>query len=298
MRWRDRFGVVKEAAVAWANSRTFAMGAALAYYAVFSIAPLLVITVAVAGMVFGEEAAQSRLVAELQQFLSPLVARAVAETLGYAHLTHSGALATLIGAGVLLFGAVGVFTQLQSSLNAIWGVKTRPGLSLWAAVRVRLRSFLLVGLMGALLLASLVASTALAAVSGYLPEAELPGGFSLLEGLHWVVSLALLTLLFALLYKLLPDVRFAWRVVWAGAAATAVLFSVGNYLIGLYLGRSSVASAYGAAGSLVVLLVWVYYSSQVLLFGAELTEAYARRSGEPARPAAHAVWAEPARDAR
>jgi membrane protein len=292
MRWRDRFGVIKEAAVAWAGGRSFEMGAALAYYAVFSIAPLLVISVAVAGMVFGEEAAQGRLVADLQQSLSPTVAQAIAETLSYAHLAHTGWLATLIGGGVLLFGAIGVFTQLQSSLNEIWGVKAKPGLGLWMAVRVRLMSFLFVGLMGALLLASLAASTALAAVSGYLPEADLPGGFSLLEILHWVVSLALLTLLFALLYKLLPDVRFAWRVVWAGAAATAVLFSVGNYLISLYLGRSSVASAYGAAGSLVVLLLWVYYSSQVLLFGAELTQAYARRSGAPARLMAHAVWAE------
>ena len=297
MHWRNLFGVVKEAAVAWSKGRTFEMGAALAYYAVFSMAPLLVITVAVAGMVLGAEAAEGRLVAELQQTLSPMVARAIAETLGYAHLTQSGWLATLIGAGVLLFGAVGVFTQLQSSLNEIWGVKAKPGLSWWVAIRMRLMSFLLVGVLGALLLASLAASTALAAVSAYLPSAKLPGGFSLLALLNAVASFALLTLLFALVYKLLPDVRFAWRVVWVGAVMTAVLFSAGNYLIGLYLGRSSVASAYGAAGSLVVLLLWVYYSSQVLLFGAELTEAYARRSGEPARPAAHAVWVEPSEHA-
>jgi membrane protein len=289
MRLKDLFGVVKEAALAWYGGRTLEQGAALAYYAVFSIAPTLVITVAVASMVLGADAAQGRLEAQLQQVVSPLVAQAIAEMLGYVHLTHSGLLATLVSAVVLLFGAAGLFTQLQSALNAIWDVKLKPGLSIWFALRTRLMTFLLVVVVGALLLASLVASTALAAVTAYLPEADLPGGFSLITILNWVISFALLTLLFALVYKLLPDVHIAWRVVWVGAVATAVLFTLGNYVIGLYLGRTSAASAYGAAGSLVIVLLWVYYSSQVLLFGAELTQAFARHFGEPVRPADYAV---------
>jgi membrane protein len=289
MRLKDLFGVVKEAALAWYDDSTFELGAALAYYAVFSIAPMLVITVAVASMVLGPDAAQGRLEEQLQQAVSPLVARAVAETIGYVHLTHSGLLATLVSGAVLFFGAAGAFTQLQSALNTIWDVKLKPGLGIWFALRTRLMTFLLVVLIGAVLLASLVASTALAAVTAYLPAADLPGGFSLIEILNWAVSLALLTLMFALVYKLLPDVHIAWRVVWVGAVATAVLFTLGNYFIGLYLGRTSAASAYGAAGSLVIVLLWVYYSSQVLLFGAELTQAFARHFGEPVRPADYAV---------
>ncbi len=290
MRWKDLLAVLRDAARAWYNDRTFELGAALAYYGVFAIAPMLVITLAVAGMVLGAEAAQGRLLAELEQNFNPVVARAIADTLGYVHLTQSGGIATLVGGIVLLFGIAGVFTQLQSALNDIWGVKLKPGLGFFAGLRTRLMPFLLVGLIALLLLGFLVVSTALAAISGYLPSAELPGGFSLLAILNWVLSLVLLTLMFAAIYKILPDVRFAWRVVWVGAIVTAGLFTLGNWLIGLYLGRSSVASAYGAAGSVVVVLLWVYYSSQVVLFGAELTEAYARRIGEPARPVEQAMW--------
>jgi membrane protein len=297
MRWKGLWGVVKEAALEWYDGKTFELGAALAYYGVFAIAPLLVITLAVAGMVLGADAAEGRLLAELRQTVNPLVAEAIADTLRYVHMTGSGPLATLVGAGVLLFAAAALFTQLQSALNTIWEVKLRPGLSIWVSLRLRLMSFLLVGVVGALLLASLVLTTVLSAVSGYLPAAELPGGFTLLEVLSWAGSLALLTVMFALTYRLLPDVEITWRVVWVGAVATAVLFTLGNYLIGLYLGRTSAASAYGAAGSLVVVLLWVYYSSQVMLFGAELTQAYARHFGEPVRPSANAVPLAPAEQA-
>jgi membrane protein len=298
MRWKELWGVLKEAALAWYGDKTFQLGAALAYYGIFAIAPMIVITLAVAGMVLGEDAAAGRLVGQLRQTVSPLVAQAIADTLGYVHLTRSGLLATLIGAGVLLFAVAGLFTQLQSALDTIWEVKPKPGLGIWASVRMRLMSFLLVGVVGALLLASLVATTALSAVSGYLPAAELPGGFTLLEVLNWALSLGLLTLMFALTYKLLPDVEIAWRVVWVGAITTAGLFTLGNYAISLYLGRTSAASAYGAAGSLVVVLLWVYYSSQIMLFGAELTRAYAKHFGEPVRPSANAVPLEPAERAR
>jgi membrane protein len=289
MRWRGLIGVMKDAVLGWYDDRTFEQGAALAYYGVFAIAPLLVITLAVAGMVLGEQAAQGQLVSHLQQTVTPLVAQAIADTLHYVHLTQSGWLATLIGLGVLLFAIAGLFSQLQSALNAIWGVKPKPGLGIWTAVRMRLTSFLLVGVSGLVLLVALAASTALAAVGGYLPEADLPGGLSLLEVLDWVVSLAILTFMLALVYKLLPDVHIRWRVVWVGAVLTAVLFTLGNYLIGLYLGRTSPASAYGAAGSLVVVLLWVYYSSQVLLLGAHLTRSYAARAGEQARPTTYAL---------
>ena len=289
MNWKKPWEVVKQTAVDWSESNTFDLGAALAYYGVFAIAPILVIALAIAGMVFGEEFASSELFARLRETAGPAVAEAIAQSLQYAKTSGQGWLATGISVAILILGSLGLFTQLQTALNTIWRVKPKPGRGIWGVVKDRFLSFLLVLSIGALLVAALVVNTALAALSGFFPEFHLPGGAVLWEALRWLVSLGLLTLLFAMIYKVLPDVQLAWRDVWVGAATTAVLFTIGNYLIGLYLGRGSVTSTYGAAGSLVIILLWVYYSSQILLFGAEFTRVYADKHGRRMAPADNAL---------
>lgn len=289
MKWKAVYELVRDTVREWFESKTFQLGAALAYYGVFSIAPILVIAVAIAGALFGESAARGQVATHLRETFGPAVADAVQQALGYVHTSGSSGLASALSVLVLLFGAIGFFAQLQAALDTIWNVMPKPGRGLWGVVADRLISFLMVLLIAALLLLSLLASAVLAAMDQLLTATALPGGVYLWRGVHWVVSLGLLTLLFALLYKIMPDVKIAWRAVWVGAAVTALLFTVGSYLIGLYLGRASVTSAYGAAGSLVIILLWVYYSSQIVLLGAEFTRLYADRYGQPAQPADNAV---------
>jgi membrane protein len=293
MKCKELIRVLKESVIEWHNSDAFTLGAALAYYAVFAIAPTLIIALAIAGIIFGPQAAQGHLQARLEQIVGPTVASAIEKILSDVHAAGGSWQATLIGAVVLIFGAIGVFTQLQTSLNAIWGVRPMPGRGIWGVVKDRLFSFLIVICFGILLVVSLAANAALSVVISYLPTEELPGGFYLWQALRWVVSFALLTVLFAVIYEVLPDVKLSWRSVAVGAAITALLFTLGNYLIGLYLGRSSVTSAYGAAGSLVIVLLWVYYSSQVVLLGAVFTRVYARYCGVAVEPSANAVAARP-----
>jgi membrane protein len=188
----------------------------------------------------------------------------------------------------ILFGATGVFVELQTALDRIWNVEPRPGAGIWGFVKTRLLSFGMILGIGFLLLVSLVVATAVTAV-GVWATGLLPGAKVLVEGLTFVVSFGLTTLLFAMIFKVLPDVEIAWGDVWIGAAATALLFTLGKFLIGLYLAKSSVASTYGAAGSLVIVLLWIYYSSQILFLGAEFTQVYAGRYGSNIRPSKHAV---------
>jgi membrane protein len=271
-------GMLKEAAADWSQDNAPRLGAALSYYTIFSLAPLLLISIGVAGLVFGQEAAQGRIVHQIDGLLGTDGARAVQDMLENARKPATGTLATLAGFVTLLFGATGAFTELRSSLNTVWEVETPPTRGLFGMLKARFLSFTLVLGVGFLLLVSLVLSAALAA-AGALFDGRLPGGDAVLEALNFVVSLAVVTLLFAMIYKLLPDTHVEWRDVWFGAGVTAALFTLGKFLIGLYLGRGSVGSAYGAAGSLVIILVWVYYAAQILFFGAELTQVYARRHG-------------------
>jgi membrane protein len=289
MKGKELYELLKTTLARWYDSGTFQLGAALAYYAIFAIPPILVIALAVAGALFGQEAARGQLANRLAEAVGPAVAKAIESTIGYAETKGGGAIATVISIVVLLFAAVGLFTQLQMSLNTIWNVRPRPDRGWWDMIRDRLLSFLMVLVIAVLLLLSLAANAVLSAVSGWFSQLALPGGNSLWEALRWIVSLGLMTLLFAALYKVLPDVKIGWKAVWIGAVVTAVLFTVGNFLIGLYLGRASVTSAYGAAGSLVVVLLWVYYSSQVVLLGAEFTRVYADRRGHAVQPADNAI---------
>jgi membrane protein len=249
---------------------TFEMGAALAYYTVFSLAPLVLIAISIASLVFHEQA-QERITAEIESTTGSTVAKAVQETIKNAQSTGGSTAASIIGIIVLLFGASGVFGQLQDSMNKIWEVPAKASGGVWGFIRTRLLSFAMVLGIGFLLLVSLIISTALSAMGKYLA----PGQSFVAQAINQVISFGFITLLFALIFKVLPDRPVAWNDVWMGAALTALLFVIGKYLIGLYLGQGSVTSAFGAAGSLVVILLWVYYASQILLFGAQFTQVYA-----------------------
>jgi membrane protein len=211
--------------------------------------------------------------------------------LANAKAPSSGILGTVVGLGIALFGASGVFGELQGTLNAIWDVDSKPGRGVWGFVHDRFFSFALVLGVAFLLLVSLVVSAGLAAVGAYFSH-TLPGGQDVWQVLNFVISLGVTTVLFALIYKVVPDVNIRWRDVWVGATATAVLFTLGKFLIGLYVGRSTVASPFGAAGSVVALVVWIYYSAQILFVGAELTQVYARQHGSKIEPTENAIRVE------
>lgn len=284
----DLWAVMKQAAVAWWNDNVSRLGASLSYYTLFALAPVMVIAIAIAGFVFGAEAARGEIVAQIQGLVGHEGARAVQAMLQGVAKRSDSILATIIGLVTLFLGATGVFLELQAALNGIWRVKPKPSAGVIEILRQRLISFGLVVGVGFLLLVSLVVSAALSALQKFL-GAYLPGYAILGQALNVVVSLAVITLLFAMIYKVLPDVELAWRDVWIGGLVTAGLFSIGKLVIGLYLGTSSTASTYGAAASVIVLLLWVYYSSQIVLLGAEFTRAYVDRCGRRAPPMAHAT---------
>lgn len=290
-RLRDLWTVAKESGMGWDRDHVSSLAAGLAYYTLLSLAPLVVIAIAIAGFVFGEDAARDRIGDELGAVVGAEAARAIQEVVKRAQAPAAGITSTIIGVVVLFVGASGVFGELQSSMNTVWNVKPKPGRGVMGIVKDRFFSFTMVLGVAFLLLVSTILTAALAAVGRYLGSA-LPGGEVLWQLLNFALALAVVTALFALIFKIVPDIEIAWKDVWVGAFVTAVLFSLGKFLIGLYLGKSSISSAYGAAGSLVVLVIWVYYSAQILLLGAEFTQAYAQRFGSHVRPAKDAVPAD------
>jgi len=271
------------AARAWWDDDAPRLGASLAYYTLFAIAPILLVATAIAGMAFGEEAVRGEIVGQLDSLVGREGALAVQSLLEGASQRRAGAIATVIGAVTFLVAATGAFLELQVALNTIWRVKVKEGVNLRAFLVDRLRSFGLVVAVGFLLLVSLAVTAALAALNAWLSQLS-PEVPLLWSALGIVVSIVVTTGLFALLFRFLPDVRLHWRDVMTGALVTAVLFAIGQQLIGLYLGQSSMASSYGAAGSMMVLLLWVYYSCQILLFGAEFTRVYAQSRGVKPKP--------------
>jgi membrane protein len=268
---------------AWWDDDALRLGASLAYYTLFAIAPILLVATAIAGMVFGAEAVRGEIVGQLDHLIGREGARAVQSLLEGASRRRTGILATVIGSVTFVVAATGAFLELQGALNTIWRVKPKPGRHLRAFFIDRLRSFGLVVAIGFLLMVSLAVTAALAALNGWLSRYA-PDVPLLWSGVSMAVSLVVTTGLFALLFRFLPDVRLHWRDVMTGALTTAVLFMFGQLLIGLYLGQSSMASTYGAAGSVMILLLWVYYSCQILLFGAEFTRVYAQREGGKPKP--------------
>jgi membrane protein len=278
MRRAGLWPLIKMSIVSWRRDHASSMGGALAYYTLFSIAPVLIIVIAVTGFFFGPEAARGEIVTQLRGLLGDDGAAAVQGLIESASEPEEGLFATITGVLLLLLGATTVFAELQSDLDRIWRAETKPISGWWAFLRARLLSFGMVLVLAFLLLVSLVLSAALAALGNWW-SGWFEGWAVLLEIINFVVSLAITTGLFALIYKFLPRAEIAWRDVWIGAAVTALLFAIGKFLIGLYIGRSGIASGFGAAGSFVVLLVWVYYSTQIFLLGAEFTWVYAHEYG-------------------
>ena len=271
----------------WKQDKAARLAAALSFYTALSIAPLLVIAIAVAGLVFGQEAARGQILSELQALIGPETARTLDSMIEGANKPRSGIVATAVGVVVLLFGASGVFAELQGALNSIWEVEPKPGRGFWGIVRERFLSFTMVLVLAFLLLVALVLNSMLAIMGNWV-QVFLPGGEALWQVVMQLASFGIATLTFALIFKFVPDVEIAWRDVWIGALVTALLFTIGKAVISVYIGRAGVVSTYGAAGSVMVLLIWVYYSCQIVFFGAELTQAYARWYGSRIVPSKNA----------
>lgn len=276
--------VLRRAIAGWWNDNVPHLGAALSYYTLFSLAPILIVAIAIAGLAFGAEAVRGEVVGQIDGLVGHEGARAVQAMLEGAAKPSSSIPATIIGVITFFIGATGAFLELQTALNTIWRVKPKASRH-WLKVLAieRLVSFGLVVGVGFLLLTSLVVSAGLAALDKYMGDTY-PGIAVLWQALNVIVSLGVVTLLFAMIYKVLPDVELAWSDVWVGGLVTAGLFTIGKSLIGLYLGTSGFSSSYGAAGSVVVLLVWVYYSSQIVLLGAEFTREYVTKFGRRPPP--------------
>lgn len=275
--WRGWWALVKQAASAWLADYAPSMGAALSYYSVFSMAPLLLIVISIAGLVFGEDAVRGALFGQLQSLFGADAATAIEGFLASVNKPAQGVISTVVGLVVLLIGATTVFGELQDALDRIWRAPARnSGAGWWGLLRARLLSFGMILGIAFLLVVSLVFSAVVAALGDVLGGSF---GELLLQLFNVVVGFVLTTAVFVLIYKIMPRVRVQWRDVWIGATVTALLFTIGRFLIGQYIGKSGIASGYGAAGSLVVILVWVYYSAQIFLIGAEFTWVYATTYG-------------------
>jgi membrane protein len=276
----------------WNRDKCSQLGAALAYYTVFSLAPLVLVLLGVFGWIYGgSEQAQQKILEQLRYLVDPSGVKVFQDIANSAAEPKAGILATAIGILIALFGASGVFGQLQDALNTIWSVKPKPGQGIWGFIRARFLSFAMVGGVCFLLLVSLTVENLLRSLHSYL-QSIVPGGHYLGLAVFYIFDLAIIILLFAMLFRYLPDAKIAWRDVWTGAALTAVLFVIGKFLLGLYLGSVAGGSAYGAASSLITLLLWIFYSAQILLFGAEFTKVYANRYGSHVEPEEHAVKVE------
>lgn len=286
---RDLFQLLKTAASDWVDDGAMRLSSSLAYYAIFSLAPLLIIVISMAGLVFGEDAARG----QLSQQIATLAGKGAGEAIQAAVKSSAahqatGVLATVISTALLLFGASTVFAELKDALNTIWGVVVKPGRPFFTLMHDRFFSFSIVLAIGFLLLVSLIISVLLAALGHYMS-----GRFQfprvVWQTWDFVISFTVISGLFAMIFKLLPNVRLRWRDVWLGAVTTSLLFTLGKFIIGYYLATSSVASSFGAAGSVVIVLAWIYYSACILFFGAEITKGYARTFGSGIKPNSRAV---------
>ena len=286
----DSISLLKQTFSEWLDDKVPQLGAALAYYTVFSLAPLVLLLLAIVGFVFRNDPAGAwqKVTEQMSYFLDKSAIDVVQGIAQKASQPNKGVVATSIGILLALFGASGVFGQLQDALNTIWGVKTKPGVGIMGFIRSRFLSFAMVAGVCFLLLVSLVFESVLKSFSRYV-QAMFPGGIVIALVVYSIFDLAVVVLLFASIFKFLPDVKIQWRDVWIGAVMTAIFFAIGKWALGLYLGSGTASSAYGAASSLITLLLWIYYSSQILLFGAEFTQVYAARAGRAFVPDKYAV---------
>jgi membrane protein len=274
----------------WIADDTPQFGAALAYYSVFSLAPMVLLTLAIIGVLFRDDPAGvwSKIVTQMSYFLDQSAINVLQNIAANVASTKKTALGGAIGIALALFGATGVFGQLQNALNVIWGVKAKPHAGIWGFIRTRFLSFGLPAGIAFLLLVSLVLEAVIKAFSAYL-KTFLPGALSIIVPIYLAMDLLVVVAIFAMIFKILPNAVIRWRDVWTGAVLTALLFLIGKWGLGIYLGSGTAASAYGAASSLITLLLWVYYSSQILLFGAEFTQVYARMCGADIKPDKYAI---------
>jgi membrane protein len=286
----NAFSLLKQTFQEWLQDKAPQLGAALAYYTVFSLAPLVLVLLAIVGIIFRDNPAGAwdKITQQMSYFLDRSAVQVVQSIAQKASQPGKGLVATIIGVALALFGASGVFGQLQDALNTIWGVKAKPGGGVWGFLRARFLSFAMVGGICFLLLVSLIVESVLKGFSHYV-QSVLPGGMVIAVTVYLIFDFVVIVLVFAIIFKFLPDVEIQWRDVWIGAAMTAIFFGIGKWALGLYLGSGAAGSAYGAASSLITLLLWVYYSSQILLFGAEFTQVYASRAGRALKPAKYAV---------
>lgn len=273
----------------YTEHNVFSLAAALAYYTIFSLAPILIIVITIAGLFFGKEAMQNEIYQQLNDVMGDQAAKQAQEMVENANARESGLIAAILSIATLIFGATGVFNELKSSLNSIWSVKAKPKNGIWGMVRDRLLSFAMVVSIGFLLLVSLVLNAAVAMVGKYFSTLIPEAGEVMLQVFNAILSIGVSTLLFAVVFKVLPDVNIRYSDVWKGAWFTAILFTLGKFLIGLYIGQSDISGTYGAAGSIVIILLWVYYSSLILFLGADFTYVYASRYGSEIRPSTNGV---------
>lgn len=287
---RRAFSLVRDAGTAFSEDNAFKLSASLSYYTIFALGPVLIIIISLAGLFFGKDAVQGRVYQQLNGLIGSEAALQIQEIIKNAHHTHATAAGATIGAIILVIGATGVFTEMQSSINFIWSVKAKPKKGWLKYLTNRLISFSLIVGLGFLLMVSLIANALLTLLSDRLTRFFPNYTVYLFNTINTVVILAVITLLFAVIYKVLPDAIISWKDALIGAAFTALLFLVGKFLIGFYLGRSNMGVTFGAAASIVILLTWVYYSSLILYFGAEFTKIYALHSGAGIRPKQTAVF--------
>ncbi|MFL5731324.1 MAG: YihY/virulence factor BrkB family protein [Cytophagaceae bacterium] len=283
------FSLLKETYKEWNDDEPFEMSSVVAYYAIFSLPALLVIIIAVAGLFFGAEAVRGQVSGQIGQMLGKDAGEGIQTMIIHAYKAGNNKIATIIGIITLLFGATGVFTQLQKSLNKIWNVKANPKEGWKRLVAIRATSLGLILAIGFLLLISLVITTVLAALGNWLTHMMPDFMLYAMYVVNFLLSLGIMTLLFAMIYKFLPDVQIQWKTVWTGAMVTALLFEIGKFALSIYFGKADPGSAYGAAGSVVLILLWVSYSCMILFFGAEFTQVYARRYGHIIEPSSHAI---------
>jgi membrane protein len=277
---RSLVNLIKRTLVEFGEVKTSRLAAALAYYAVFSLSPLLLLGISIAGLVFGEEAAQGRVVGQIEGMIGREAAELIQTMLAASRDETSGTIAILIGLATLLFGASALFGHLQEALNTIWKVKAPTGAGIRALIKKRLISFAMVALVGLLIMLSLLLTTSLSVLNELFASLP-PASIYLYHVINLLLSFGLITLVFAILFRYLPDIDIEWRDVWVGAAATTILFLIGTYLISFYLGRAGPGSVFGAAGSLVMLLLWIYYLAQIFFFGSQLTYVYNSEAKNP-----------------
>ncbi len=284
------FSIAKEGFQAWQNDKATRLAAGIAYYTLFSLAPLFVLLLSIAGMIFGPDVARQEIYTEMQNIIGPTGTGAIRAILGSVEESQSSGFAALLSAAILLFGASGMMLALQDALNQIWNVEPLPGKGIKLLLQKRLLSFAMILAIGFLLIVSLVATAAVSFLTEFLVE-QIPPLAVGLPFIDLLLSILLIAILFAILFKYLPDARMTWADAWAGAFITSTLFTIGKLILGWYLGQRDFASAYGVAGSVILLLFWVYYSAQIFLYGAECTAVYAKRYGTPIEPASYAQYA-------